>query len=70
MEKRQQAKISLTAISITIKIKTFFLLLLKISINLIFPIKVIIMVIRQNDRVLKHNNLLSQKAIRKMSIKE
>lgn len=70
MEKKQQAKISLTAISITIKIKMFFLLLLKISTNSIFPIEVTIMVIKQRDKVLKHNNLLNQKAIKKTNIKE
>lgn len=70
MEKKQQAKISLTAISITIKIKMVFLLLLKISTNSIFPIEVTIMVIKQRDKVLKHNNLLNQKAIKKTNIKE
>jgi hypothetical protein len=70
MEKKQQAKISLTVIFITIKIRIIFLLLRKILTSLTYQIKVIMSAIRQRNRVLKYSNLISQKVINKTNTKE
>jgi hypothetical protein len=70
MEKKQQAKISLTVIFITIKIRIIFLLLHKILTSLTYQIKVIMSATRQRNRALKYSNLISQKVINKTNTKE